>query len=62
MWREAKYQIPRSELGLGRVKTLYRKSLGRAGLNASWFSGFDYARIAAINGWMPMMFITRVRL
>ena len=48
--------------GLGRVKTLYRKSLGRAGLNASWFSGFDYARIAAINGWMPMMFITRVRL
>jgi len=32
MWREAKYQIPRSELGLGRVKTLYRKSLGRGGI------------------------------
>ena len=54
--------IASSACGLGRVKTLYRKSLGRAGLNASWFSGFDYARIAAINGWMPMMFITRVRL
>ena len=26
------------------------------------FSGFDYARIAAISGWMPMIFITRVRL
>jgi hypothetical protein len=26
------------------------------------FSGFDYAGIAAIGGWMPMMFITRVRL
>ena len=26
------------------------------------FSGFDYAGIAAISGWMPMMFITRVRL
>ena len=26
------------------------------------FPAFDYARIAAISGWMPMMFITRVRL
>jgi hypothetical protein len=26
------------------------------------FSGFDYAWIAAISGWMPMMFITLVRL
>src|SRR5271169_2893560 len=26
------------------------------------FSDFDYTRIAAISGWMPMMFITRVRL
>jgi hypothetical protein len=26
------------------------------------FSGFDYARMAAISGWTPMMFITRVRL
>ena len=25
-------------------------------------SGFDYARIAAISGRIPMMFITRVRL
>ena len=29
---------------------------------ASCFSGFDYAWITAIRGWMPMMFITRVRL
>jgi hypothetical protein len=33
-----------------------------ADCDASCFSGFDYARIAAISGWMPMMFITRVRL
>ena len=26
------------------------------------FSSFDYARIAAISGWIPMMFITLVRL
>jgi hypothetical protein len=26
------------------------------------FSGFDYARIAAISGWTPMMLITLVRL
>ena len=25
-------------------------------------SGFDYALIAAMSGWVPMMFITRVRL
>jgi hypothetical protein len=25
-------------------------------------SGFDYARMAAISGWMPMTFITRVKL
>jgi hypothetical protein len=25
-------------------------------------SGVDYALIAAMSGWIPMMFITRVRL
>jgi hypothetical protein len=43
-------------------KRFTAKAWDEAGLNASWFSGFDYARIAAISGWMPMMFITRVRL
>jgi hypothetical protein len=48
--------------GLGRVKTLCRKSLGRGGaaLRAA-FAGFDYARMAAISGWMPMMFIPKGR-
>jgi len=32
------------------------------GGDATNFSCFDYARIAAISGWMPMMFMTRVRL
>jgi hypothetical protein len=49
-------------LGLGRVKTLCRDGLGRDGLRFKLLFGFDYARIAAISGWMPMMFITRVRL
>jgi len=26
------------------------------------FFGFDYARIAVMSDWMPMMFMTRVRL
>jgi hypothetical protein len=44
-------------------KRFARKSLGRGGVAMrAAFSGFDYARIAAISGWMPMMFITRVRL
>jgi hypothetical protein len=53
---------PTSAMGLGRVKTLCRKSLGRGGaaLRAA-FAGFDYARIAAISGWMPMMFIPKGR-
>jgi hypothetical protein len=51
-----------SETGLGRVKTLYRRArLGGAAAQAA-FSGFDYARIAAISGWMPTIFITLVRL
>ena len=51
-----------SQSGLGRVKTLCRRNSGCGGLRSSFFSGFDYAGIAAIRGWMPMMFITRVRL
>jgi hypothetical protein len=46
-------------MSLGRVKTLCGK--GQNGRELL-FSGFDYARIAAISGWMPMMFSTRVRL
>ena len=39
------------------------QTLGRGGVAMrAAFSGFDYARMAAISGWMPMMFITRVRL
>jgi len=34
----------------------------RRGSDAICFRGFDYARIAAMNGWMPMIFIARVRL
>ena len=46
-----------------RVKTLCRRGRDEAGLRCELlFPAFDYARIAAISGWMPMMFITRVRL
>jgi hypothetical protein len=41
---------------------LPQKALDEAGCDSSCLFGFDYARIAAISGWMPMMFITRVRL
>ena len=33
----------------------------RGDLNC-FFASFDYALIAAISGWIPMMFITLVRL
>jgi len=50
----------RSVVGLGCVKTFAGdadvKSSGRA--ERAW----DYALIAAMRGWMPMMLITRVRL
>ena len=55
----ARRYLAMTGLGLGRVKTLCRK--GEDGRELA-FSGFDYARIAAISGWMPMIFITRVRL
>ena len=53
---------PMSQLGLGRVKTFRQKRFKlRETVNEPFFE-FGYARIAAISGWMPMMFITRVRL
>jgi hypothetical protein len=54
--------LPRqmSLMGLGCVKTFAGdadvKSSGRA--ERAW----DYALIAAMRGWIPIMFITRVRL
>jgi hypothetical protein len=38
------------------------KSWNLSEMGCDCFSGFDYALIAAMRGWMPMMFITRVRL
>jgi hypothetical protein len=52
-----------SAMGLGRVKTLYgmeRNDLSAVAMRV--FAGLGYALIAAMSGWMPMMFITRVRL
>lgn len=53
-----------SASGLGRVETRHRACsgcfLGMAVRNL--FQDFDYARIAVMSGWMPMMFMTRVRL
>jgi hypothetical protein len=50
-------------LGLGRFKTFWRwRSELAEGSDAGEFCDFGYALIAAINGWMPTMFITRVRL
>ena len=58
----SKFRWLMSAKGLGRVKTLCpRPGTSRFAMRAA-VSGFDYARIAAISGWMPMMFITRVRL
>ncbi len=61
--RRSKINCPMSDMGLGRVKTFCwkRSELCEVAMRAV-FSDFDYARIAAISGWMPMMFITRVRL
>ena len=50
-------------MGLGRFKTLSaRVGTERRGDLNSFFASFGYALIAAISGWMPMMFITLVRL
>ena len=49
-----------SPLGLGRVKTLGGGGFGDGAVHVFCRSG--YARIAAMSGWMPTMFITRVTL
>ena len=55
-----------SASGLGCVKTLCGKCRGVSRLlpggAVEHFLGFDYALIAAMSGWIPMMFMTRVRL
>jgi hypothetical protein len=52
-----------SQMGLGRVETLCRKACSAALAEGGvGISGVDYALIAAMSGWIPMMFITRVRL
>jgi hypothetical protein len=57
-------RVAMSAVGLGRVKTLREeralKDRGDSGTCPARLVG--YALIAAISGWMPMMFITRVRL
>ena len=51
-----------SASGLGRFKTFRQKRFKlRETVNEPFFE-FGYARIAAISGWIAMMFITRVRL
>jgi hypothetical protein len=49
-----------SAKGLGCVKTFAGDAdvKSSSGAERAW----DYALIAAMRGWMPMMFITRVRL
>ena len=51
-----------SALGLGRFKTFRQKRFNLRETVSEPFFEFGYARMAAIKGWMPMMFITRVRL
>jgi hypothetical protein len=50
-----------SESGLGRVKTLWSGTNVAFANEGLRFSG-HLALIAAMSGWMPMMFMTRVRL
>jgi hypothetical protein len=53
-----------SVLGLGRVKTCrrrrMRRDLGEVAMRGHFSA--DYALIAVMSGWTPMMFMTRVRL
>jgi hypothetical protein len=51
-----------SARGLGRFKTFRQERFKLREMVKEPFFEFDYAWIAAISGWMPMMFITRVRL
>ena len=59
-WRLV-YAVPEmSEMGLGRVKT--RGERWDFGDAVQVFCRSGYARIAAMSGWIPTMFITRVTL
>ena len=52
-----------SALGLGRVETHWIRVPESMGAKKRLhFLGPHYALIAAMSGWIPMMFITRVRL
>jgi hypothetical protein len=52
-----------SLLGLGRVKTHRVRCQNAIGVEKRLhFLGVLYALITAMSGWMPMMFMTRVRL
>jgi len=54
---------PMSALGLGRVETHWIRVPESMGAKKRLhFLGPHYALIAAMSGWIPMMFITRVRL
>ena len=53
----------KSALGLGRVETHWIQVPESMGAKKRLhFLGPHYALIAAMSGWIPMMFITRVRL
>ena len=60
--RDSKIDELMSALGLGRFKTFRQKRFNLRETVSEPFFEFGYARMAAIKGWMPMMFITRVRL
>jgi hypothetical protein len=55
-----------SAMGLGCVETPWEREefafLAAFASGVLHFLRSDYALIAAMRGWMPMMFITRVRL
>ena len=52
-----------SAMGLGRVETHWIQVPESMGAKKRLhFLGPHYALIAAMSGWIPMMFITRVRL
>src|SRR5277367_2244686 len=53
-------QIPFRVLVVQKRPDWMRRKLGKVAMRDCF--GLDYALIAAMRGWMPMMFITRVRL
>jgi len=53
-------QIPFRVLVVQKRPDWMRRKLGKVAMRDCF--GLDYALIAAMRGWMPMMFITRARL